>query len=344
MRWLAAIGGLLVAACASSTAVPGSWTQVPAAAVISPADVCARVHCHLRESLDVRVAGGKLVRGEKALTPEFKSIDSFDVSGERKEVVFSAKRNDDFDVGLVSIDGSDVHWVPNDPSDETGVQWGTRANMISYVVHAATGDVVRTVHVSTAFQFLADFGYARVDGVAWEPGDRFHVTVSSVESSPRVESFKYNATERRVETPPAATLDVALEAVPGGVLLRPSAMRYNETLPLVVWVAPDFAWSDARAALMRDARVACAVVRREPDAAFWSAVEGTRWIDRARTYVVGASGTRPQTTYIASSGVENGRYRRAGDTLLVSPRLVQSFAAGFIADQLKGTPPRNGHR
>ncbi|HEV2720455.1 MAG TPA: hypothetical protein VG323_10595, partial [Thermoanaerobaculia bacterium] len=51
----------------------------------------------------VHVAHGQLFRGRTALTPRFAAIDSFDVSLDRREVVFSAKRTTNFDVGLVSL-------------------------------------------------------------------------------------------------------------------------------------------------------------------------------------------------------------------------------------------------
>src|ERR1043165_9768207 len=100
----------------------------------------------------VRVDDGQLFRGKTALTPRFAAIDSFDVSQSRREVAFSAKRTTNFEDGLVSLDGSDVHWIPEDPNDETGVQWAPRGNKVSYIVHTAAGDIVRTVHIPTSVQ------------------------------------------------------------------------------------------------------------------------------------------------------------------------------------------------
>jgi hypothetical protein len=344
-------------ACASSTPIPQSWTNVPTADAVDPGAFCAKIECRKPDAGDVRIAGTKLMRGDKELTPAFKAIDSFDVSTARKEVVFSAKRDNDFDIGLVSIDGSDVHWVPNDPSDETGVQWGTRPNTISYVVHLATGDAVRVVHVSSSIQFLADFPYSAVHGVAWS-GERMNVIVSSVDSSTRVESMKFNTEERQTDVSPSVRLDVMTEPIAGGVLLRPPALRYGETLPLVVWIANDFAWSDARAALLRNARLACAIVRREPDEAFWSAVSAMPWIDGKSVFVVdnvgpasarlqGPAGLKPglRLYIVPDPQLATGTYRKTGNILFAPPAVVQSVAAGFIADHLKGTAAGNGsHR
>src|ERR1700719_2617848 len=125
--------------------IPSSWS-VPATATVDPAAVCARIHCRVPDHADVRIvttmAGSKLVRGEKELTPAFLAIDSYDVSAERKEVVFSAKRKDNFDVGLVSIDGSDIHWIFEDPSDETMAEWAPAGNKVSFVMHMPSGDML----------------------------------------------------------------------------------------------------------------------------------------------------------------------------------------------------------
>ena len=103
---------LLVAmtALACSTAafvIPDAWLHVPQApqydAGNAPRAVAAN-NVHIIQSPD----GAKLADGDKILTPAFRAIDSFDVSLDRKEIVFSAKRNKHFDVGLVSIDGSDI--------------------------------------------------------------------------------------------------------------------------------------------------------------------------------------------------------------------------------------------
>ncbi|HEY6139082.1 MAG TPA: hypothetical protein VI670_15070 [Thermoanaerobaculia bacterium] len=246
--------------------------------------------CATTPSDAVRVVDNQLFRGRTPLTPRFAAIDSFDVSRDRREVVFSAKRTTNFDIGLVSLDGSEIHWVPEDPRDETAVQWAPRGNKISYVVRAAGGDVVRTVHIPTSMQLTADFPYASVRSLRWAPdGERYFVVVTSPDASDRTESMRYDGEERRVEIAPKVKLDVAVEPLAGGIVLRPAAIRYGETLPLVVWITPHlYAWSDARGALLQRDRVACVIVAKQPDDAFWQAVRAVPWIDAAKPLVQSA--------------------------------------------------------
>ena len=246
--------------------------------------------CSTTSSETVRVADNQLFRGSTALTPRFAAIDSFDVSRDRREVVFSAKRTTNFDVGLISLDGSEIHWVPEDPRDETGVQWAPRGNKVSYIVHAVGGDIVRTVHIPTSMQLTVDFPYASVRSLRWAPdGDRYFVVVTSPDASERTESMRYGGEEHRVEGPPKTKLDVAIEPLAGGIVLRPSTLRYGEKLPLVVWITPHlYAWSDARGALLQRDRVACVIVDKQPDDAFWQAVRALPWIDASKPLVQSA--------------------------------------------------------
>jgi hypothetical protein len=346
----------LLSACATTAPeIPKAWLDVPRATqlrtVSYDADGKLRTNTapvlSLRAPSGVRIRDNALERNGKPLTPAFPAIDSFAVSEERKEVVFSAKRVDSFDVGLVSIDGSDIHWVPEETADEIAVQWAPRGNKISYLVRTSTGDLVRTVHVPTASQLSVGFPGSIVRALAWEPAaERYAVIVESPESSPRVEVQKYGGEEQRTAVPPSTRLDVETEPLAGNSVMRPVSLRYGEKLPLVVWIAKErFAWNDARAALQQNARVAVAIVTAEPDAAFWAAAKAIPWLDLSRTYVVSASATRnpqPATIIEPDPSLPAGRYRRADNRLLVPPPVVESFAAGFIADQLKGTRPPNG--
>jgi hypothetical protein len=349
------VPALLQGCATTSPEIPAAWLQVPRAAQIRTVSYDAEGKLRwntdpvisLRTFSGVRVRENAIERDGKPLTPAFQAIDSLAVSAERKEVVFSAKRTDNFDVGLVSIDGSDVHWIPADPADETSVQWAPRGNKVSYIVHAPTGDVVRTVHIPTASQLSVGFPGSIVRAVAWEPAaERYAAIVESPESSPRIDVQKYGGEEQRTVVPPAVKLDVETEPLPGGMVMRPTALRYGEKLPLVVWLTSErFAWNDARAALQQNTRVAVAVLTAEPDAAFWTAARAVAWLDTSRTYLVSASATRtaqPATVIEADARVPAGRYRRADNRVLVAPPVVESFAAGFIADQLKGTRPPNG--
>ncbi len=327
-----------VAACASSSLpVPQEWRVVPQAARID--DLCASVQCAPRPASDVKIVDNKLVAGGKELTPRLAAIQSFDVSLERREIVFSAKRSDNFDVGLVSLDGSDIHWIPSDPSDETDVQWAPRGNKVSYIVHARFGDVVRTVHIPTAMELTVPFAYSTVRALAWDPpAEHYAVVLSSPDASERVESMEYSGEKRRTVVPPAVRLDVATEPLGGALVLRPASLRYGERLPLVVWIAdPPFVWNDARGKLIRDTRLACAIARQAPDAAFWSVVDAVPWIDSRRIFVVGARSSRG-TSIVPTA---DPGYRLAGNEVLVPRADVESFAASWIPQQLKD---RNGVR
>jgi hypothetical protein len=304
--------------------------------------------------------GNRILNGDKGLTPAFAAIDSFDVSLDRKEVVFSARRKDNFDIGLVSIDGSDIHWVPEDPADETDVQWAPRGNKVSFVLHTVTGNIVRTVHIPTATPLSVDFPETQIDALAWEPkAEGYAVVVESPQASQSLVTMTYAGEKRREVIAPSSRLNVSIEPIGGVLVMRPDDMRYNEKLPIVLWLDPHpFAWSDARAALMRNARVAIAIAP-QASGAFWDEIPKVAWIDTARKYVVNPATPQPsnqatgqlinpatgQPTLITPDpSIPSGRYRRAGNTVSTSPAVVQSFAAAFIADDLKGTPPPNGRR
>jgi len=336
------LGLSFVVACASGTEpIPSNW---PPLASTAPMSLGARPPAPMPA---VHVVGNRLFNGEKALTPEFIAIDSFDVSEQRKEVVFSAKRAKSFDIGLVSVDGSDIHWIPEDPADEVAVQWAPRGNKVSYIVHMPSADIVRTVHIPTSAQLSVDFPFASVHDLRWEPmAERYAVVVGSPDASERIESVKYDGTARRTDTPPAVRLDVTIDPLAGGIVLRPPTMRYGEKLPLVVRVDPHpFEWSDLNAAIVRSGPVALAIVARPPDAAWWRAARDVKWLDLSRPIVIGTTGEEPGVTYIAPSAtVASDVFARRGSTLFVAPGRVQSFAAGYVAQQLKGIPPPNGRR
>jgi hypothetical protein len=342
MRFLTLLSLLLLTACATAlTPVPDSWRTVPEAPRV--ADLCARVACAERTKSNVRVEEGKLFAGDKALTPRFAAIQSFDVSLERREVAFSAQRGSNFDVGLVSLDGSEISWLPSEPVDEMDVQWAPRGNKVSYILHTTRGDIVRTMHIPTSAQLSVDFADARVVGLAWDPpAERYNVVVESAAASQSVESSEYSGERRRTIVPSAEHLDVVSEPIAGAVVLRPAALQYNETVPLVVWAGDDpLRWSDARAALLRNAKVAIAILQAPPGEAFWNDVRKLKWIDATRTYVVCGCRLQPAldrlkpvpTLIIEDKSVPEGFYRQEGHVIRV--RGIQSFAAGYIAHELK---------
>src|SRR4051794_32332320 len=252
LRSAAAVVALsAAAACATakapqSLAIRSEWLAIPKAA--EPAIAIAAqspTNVHITAAAD----GVKLLNGDTAITPAFRAIDSFDVSLERKEVVFSAKRDEIFDVGLVSANGGDIHWIPDEASDKVGGQWA--ATKVSYIIRKPNGDFVRTVHVPTGASVLTAFAGGRIRGLAWNPSaDHYNVAWESADASVRVESMKYDGAVRRIVTPSSARIDAAVETIANAVLMRPASLRYNEKLPLVVWrVADRNRWSDARASL-----------------------------------------------------------------------------------------------
>ena len=345
MRRIAWLGTLFLMSCSiGSLLVPATWEMAPAGKPIG--DYCAHFECAAKPQMPtLRIDDARIVNGTRALTPKFAAIDSFDASLDRREVVFSAKRKESFDVGLVSLDGSDIHWIPEDSADEVDAQWAPRGNKVSYILRTPTGSIVRTVHVPTATPLSVDFPETQIDALLWEPhAERFAVAIESPRASQSLVSMTYAGEKRKELVAPAVRLDVELEPIGGVLIMRPSALRYNERLPLVVWIDPHpFAWSDARAQLMRNAHVAIAIAPAAGDA-FWHEVRNATWIDSGKTYVVNGLRDDAAISIVADAAIPSHHYIRRGNRVSVSPAVVQSFAAAFIADDLKGTAPPNGRR
>ncbi|HVE71159.1 MAG TPA: hypothetical protein VNI54_07300 [Thermoanaerobaculia bacterium] len=336
---------LLLTACSTLRPIPLEWREEPGSARIRSITLDEKGGVELAPLLPlatgpVAVENNRLVRDGKRLTEQFAAIESFDYSESRDEVIFSARRDKGFDVGLAAGDGSKTNWVPADPADEVMVEWAPRGYKASYVVRAPHGDVVRTLHIPTSFQYAIDFGPATIHDLAWEKtGEKYAVAFSTIDASDRVEVLRYDGRDRVVALPPATkiTADVVSFA-PGAYILRPPGLRYDEKLPVVVWAVDRLEWSDSRASLMREARVAM-IVARTVDDALRKAIAETPWLDGARVFGVNA---KIGTSVVADRSIAAGRYRRGGDVIAVAPAAVQSFAAGFIADQLKRNPRTNG--
>jgi hypothetical protein len=351
------VAAFLLAACASvlppqDQPIPADWLSVPQAVRYPELSYEGGILAYKAISRSeaplhiVKTAtGAKLSNGDKDLTPELRAIDSFDLSEHRKEIVFSAKRSDNFDVGLVALEGSDIHWIPSDPADEVGAQWMANSNRINYILRTPNGDLARTVLVTTSGQSTVEFPNGRIVARAWHPnGEKFAVSWETFDASQRVETMDYDGKDRHMTASPTARLTgFASEISNGALIVRPEEMHYGEKLPLVVWRTSDRnRWSDARAKLQRESRVAVAIVEHDPDDAFWSDMRLHPWVDLTRVFVVNAPAPASATSIRGSSNVAAGHYRVEGNTMLVPVDVVESFAAGLIAHQLKGSPPANG--
>jgi len=358
---LVALGGCVSTSGPALETIPAAWLSVPATTPIRAVTLDAERRVTMSaEAAPPRLSDGpisikadpirpRLMNGAAPVTDQFAAIDSFDYSEARQEVIFSAKRDTNFDIGVAASDGSKVNWVPADPADEVQVRWAPRGSKVSYVIRGRGGDVVRTLHIPSSMQFAAPFPMATIHAVAWDPqAEQYAVAYSTPDASDRVEVMKYEGTDRRVVIPPAASIDAELEPfATDSILLRPRDIRYDEKIPLAVWL-DDFEWSDARAALAKNARAAIIVIRKAPDAAFWKSVADLPWIDGRRIFVVAPGGVPtvegiPAPVVItADAALGGGHYRRDGNVVSVPPAVIQSFSAGFIADQLKRTTPTNG--
>ena len=329
---------LLLTACSSLKPIPATWNSTPVSTRIRSIALDERGNVSLAPILPlaspISVENNRLVRDGKRLTEQFAAIESFDYSAKSDEVIFSARRDKGFDIGLVAGDGSKTNWAPADPADEVMVQWAPRGYKASYVVRAPLGDVVRTLHIPSSFQYAIDFGPATIYDVAWEPnGDKYAVAYSTIDASDRVEVLRYDGTDRVVSRKPDLKLDAdVVSFAPGAFALRPRDLRYDEKLPVVVWLADRFEWSDGRYALMRGARVAV-VIARKTDDELLKKIGETAWMDAKRVYVVASDASVP-----------TGFYRFDGKTIAAAPAAIQSVAAGFIADQLKRNRRTNGSR
>ncbi|HEY2324176.1 MAG TPA: hypothetical protein VGJ82_15060 [Thermoanaerobaculia bacterium] len=353
MRRGAVVASLaLLAACGTTTPddtrpIPAAWLNAPATPQYREASFGPRASRPSALHIEKTSEGPTLevlASGDKILTPGYLAIDSFDVAPEGDLAVFSAKRRDNFDIGLVATAGSQVNWVPSDPRDEVAVQWAPRGNKISYIIRGVSGDVIRSVHVHTAAQVASGFPNGRVYSYAWDArAERYAVAWSAIDASDGIEEMTYSGTERKWLKAPATRLDVSIEPAGGAVVMRPQTLHYNERLPLVVWRTSEiYQWDDARGRLQQSSRVAVAVLDHDPDEKFWSAIQAIPWVDSARIWVVGAQGPPHTTSIVGGTDLPAGRYRVRDNIVVVPPDVIKSFAAGSIADQLKGTPATNG--
>jgi len=242
----------------------------------------------------VRRESGEMVRfnADRSQIPiapdEVRGIESFDVSPDEKEVVFSGRRGSGLDVGLVSTEGSRVSWIVPDQLDEVGVSWAPRGSKVTYQVRAPYGTLVRSVHVPTSWQLVVDLPFARVHSLSWEPrAEKFAVLHSGPTHSPAVEWISFGGEVRSILLESSSVADGEAEPFSDGVMIRPKTLRYNQKVPLIIVVAGDpLAWSPALADARR-AEVAVATVTEQGLKQALADARATGWIDTTRLYVVG---------------------------------------------------------
>lgn len=288
----------------------------------------------------------------RALTPVFSAIDSFDLSPDGKEVVFSARGEKGFDVGLVSFEGGNINWISPDPADERNVSWAPRGNKVTYWIDTAGGLLVRTVHIPTSFQLPIDLPLTAASAIAWEPkAERFAMIVSSPDASSRIDIMKYGGESRATLVPPSRRSEIEVLAPIGadGIAIAPKPLRYGERYPVALWLRGDgiFRWNDARATL-RDAGIGIIVTPRgagELDDAFWRDVEEQGWIDREQVFVLAPT----DIAMVATEGTLDDQKRgltRTND-ILVSEEggsTLESLAAQWVAVRVKGQSESNGRK
>jgi hypothetical protein len=241
--------------------------------------------------------GEQLVRIDKpmVLSEKVEAIDSWDYSPDEKEVVFSAKKNGDYNVAISSLTEEKVSWLPSDPQPEVHVSWAPRGHKVSYVVQRSEGSFIRTVHLPTGFQLTVPFPSSSVDAIAWEPkAERFAVIVSSPQFSPRVDVLKYGGEERK--TLVASTEADAVESDTfawkegSALLIPPATIRYSHKNPVVVWLGVEdpLQWSSPRVELRRRGETGQIVVPAAANVSpgFWTELLNQPWIDGSRIAVV----------------------------------------------------------
>jgi hypothetical protein len=232
-------------------------------------------------------------------------IESFDVSPDGKEIVFSGDRSGNLDVGLVSTSGSDIRWVGPDPADERGVSWAPRGNKVTWIVETATGALIRTVHVPTAYQLAIDLPFASAESLSWEPrAERFAWVRTSLADGTSVETARYGGEERRTLVPPSGGFggepDVLVNTGVSALAFAPRGLRYGERRPAVVWVVGRAEAEEASRYAVSGGAGHVVVTAGEPGPAFWDALVALSWIDPARVFVVDTTG---RATFAPGRGV-----------------------------------------
>jgi hypothetical protein len=293
----------------------------------------------------------------------FRRIDSFDVSPDDLEIVVSADRGGEtgFDVALVPLAGGEPRWIAPDRVDERMVQWAPKGLKFSYVLEMTSGSLIRVVAVQTGFQTAADFPFATIDDYAWHPGgDRYAVRWSSLLSAPAVDLVT-NGNERAALVAPAEAFrsEPSVIAVAGGesgVVVPPGTVRYDASVPTVIWLRPSggMRWNSAIFEVARAGAVHQVVLERPPSEALSREIERLAGFDPSRVFVVDPEGERPGTfeqqwniTYISEVKEDALPDRRLaagpGSRKVTPPRGIDlhEFAGVWIAAAVKESDGSN---
>jgi hypothetical protein len=269
--------------------------------------------------IEVLPDGERLVRfdgpGGTAITPTFADIDSWDAAPKGDEVVFSARRESGFDVGIVSASGGEIKWVAPDPLDERNVTWAPRGNKITYTLESLDATLVRSVHVPTSFQVVFDLPLTTVRRIAWEPrAERIAIVVESPVSGPSIDWVGYQGDGRATLVEATETVSSPVETLlwseGAGVLLGPGSVRYGESRPTVLWIDREtrFAWR-GDAARLRDAGVPVLFVEPDRLGNPVDALGELPWHDPGQVYVVNVSSRPGESPVVLEGGTSFVRQR-----------------------------------
>jgi hypothetical protein len=260
----------------------------------------ARISGDLLLAIQRTEDGEQLVRFDGArptpITGPFEAIDSWDVAPRGEEVVFSAKVDSGFDIGIVGTGGGEIRWVAPERADERNVTWAPRGNKITYTFESLDATLVRSVHVPTSFQVIFDLPLTSVRQVSWEPrAERFAVVVESPTDGPRIDWVGYQGEDRENLVAAGDRIDVPVEALfwedGSGILLGPEVIRYGESRGTVVWVESGdlFRWR-AEVARLRREGLLVVMTTTARTGQLQNALDELSWFTSDRCYVVDVSG------------------------------------------------------
>lgn len=351
-------GGLLWVRAGSSRKLPPEVT--PELRISGPDSILAIARTEAGEAL-VRIdADGTSQR----LFEPIRRIESFDVSPDGREVVFAGDRSGNLDVGLVSSAASEIRWIGPDPALERSVSWAPRGNKVSWIVETATGALIRTVHVPTAYQVAVDLPFASARSLSWEPkAERFAYVRTSLAEGTSVETIRYGGEDRRTLIAPTGGFggepDVLMNAGVSAVVFAPGGLRYGERRPVVVWVASPEDASMASRYAISGGPGHVVITAGSPEAVFWDALSSLSWIDPARIFVVDITGraTAAPGRGVTRIGIADdadapspGALREGAwggrDTQVMLARAnaarVIPFAAAYITERISRSARANG--